>query len=577
MQGFYVYRHKSSVIYFAIAFDLHYLCAGILKVDRVLKLENARRIIILLVVIWGCVIFVDAQRRPVIGISDLHKDGTNAAVPRSYVDAVLSGGGIPVVVPLMHDEEKIIELLNSLDGIVFTGGEDFDPKYYNERPIPQMGKINASRDEFDIRLLHLAAERSIPILGICRGIQLINIAYGGTLYQDLGAQYHDNSIRHRQKQAKDEVSHSVLVEDNTVFADIVKERMLMVNSSHHQAIKDVARGFRVAGKSPDRIVEVIEKIDDDNWILGVQFHPEVRVTKDHTMRRIFQRFIFEAGRLENPNRNVKIASVPRPEIVREPAPVPQVVYNSVIDTQFIYKFVRDTVYSSVDTVFMFIPEYISIVDTQYISVTEYVSVPDTQFIYITDTIYLSAPDTLKNASEVSIPTTSTNSKSSTPKVVKAEPDTLIFTPGSSSVTPDTLKSKKEKKEQARKAKKEAEQKEVQSRDEQMERARQNKKEQKEKDAREKDALRKKEELKKKEQKEQKEKEALAKKEAKAKEKEFKKMQKENAKLDKKELKEQEKRDRELQKEKQKQGVVANKKQEPETTLPQEQVQKQMRL
>jgi gamma-glutamyl-gamma-aminobutyrate hydrolase PuuD len=480
------------------------------------------------------VCFVDAERRPVIGISDMHKDGTNAAVPRSYVDAVLLTGGIPVVVPLMTDDEKIIELLNSLDGIIFTGGEDFDPVYYNERPIPQMGKINAPRDKFDMKLLRLAAERGIPVLGICRGIQLINIAYGGSLYQDLSAQYYDNSVRHRQKQLKEEASHSVIVEDHTVFADIVRDRMLMVNSSHHQAIKDVAKGFRVAGKSTDKIVEVIEKIDDENWILGVQFHPEVRVTRDNAMRRIFQRFIDEAGSQEKPDRKIKTASVSRIQteyetpketpVKREsaPAPTPQIVYKSVTDTQFIYKFVRDTqfIYTQADTV--------------------YISVPDKQVVYVRDTVYISTSDTIYvSVPETKVPVTKTPKSvpptdTSKPETVKsAAPDTLIYTPGTPITAPVVEKKKNEEKKDARREKREAEEKEKQYRKELLEKAKQKKRELKEKELQ-----------KKKEQKELEEKEKFAKKEAIEKEKQFQREQKENAKLDKKELKEQEKQDKE---------------------------------
>jgi len=379
---------------------------------------NCKRYVLILSVLLCCVSFTEAQRRPVIGISDLYKDENSSAVPRSYVDAVLQVGGLPVVIPLMYDNDKIVELLGTLDGIIFTGGEDFDPSYYNERPIPQMGKINAHRDEFDIKLLHLAVEQGVPVLGICRGLQLINIAYGGSLYQDLSAQYHDNSIRHRQRQPKEDASHSVLVEENTVFADIVKDRMLMVNSSHHQAIKKVAPGFHVAGKSPDKIVEVIEKIDSKNWILGVQFHPEVRVMRDNAMRRIFQRFIDEAASSNNQNRNTGIASItqnhtnsdraterqmpPRSQsqfssssqLQTQPQPQRQIAHNSVVDTQYIYKFVVDTqyIYKSIDTV------YLSVVDTLYVTLptdTVYLSVVDTLYEYYPkDTVYLSVVDTI---------------------------------------------------------------------------------------------------------------------------------------------------------------------------------------
>jgi len=384
-----------------------------------------KRIVLSFILLITYVLIAVADSRPVIGISDTHKDGSSAAVPRSYVDAVLLNGGIPVVIPLMQDNEEIIELINSLDGIIFTGGEDFDPAYYKEKPIPQMGKVNAPRDRFDLRLLHLAAERGVPILGICRGVQLINIGFGGTLYQDLPTQYHDKSIKHRQTQSSVEATHSVTVEGNTNFADIVKERVLMVNSAHHQAVKDVAKGFKVAGKSSDRIVEVIEKIDDENWILGVQFHPEMRVTRDKAMSRIFQEFIAEAGSQSKPERSVKTASVPqtarqsaRDRQTDEPiasttskTPPPQVIYKTVIDTQYIYKNIIDTVYLRryrTDTLYVSLPPdtvYITTIEKRTVRVkdTVFVPVPETKTVYVRDPIYLAKksppPATPKPASK----------------------------------------------------------------------------------------------------------------------------------------------------------------------------------
>ena len=388
-----------------------------------------------------CISIIEAQRRPVIGISDLYKDDNSSAVPRSYVDAVLQVGGLPVVIPLMYDDEKIVELLNSLDGIIFTGGEDFDPSYYNERPIPQMGKINAPRDEFDINLLRLAVKQGVPVLGICRGIQLINIVYGGSLYQDLSAQYHDNSIRHRQRQPKEDASHSVLVEDNTVFADIVKERMLMVNSSHHQAIKKVAPGFRVAGQSPDKIVEVIEKIDSDSWILGVQFHPEVRFTKDFAMRRIFQRFVDEASRVEMSGRRNRTLVAQRPLSKPEPAPEqklqsqsqsqsssyqPRTINKPADDTQYIYKYIVDTqyVYKSIDTI------YLSVIDTIYFPLDNVAEAASGT----PEIVYGKTKPASGMEKTISAPEKPTSDN------IKPVTDTMIFTPGIPPATKKITKS-----------------------------------------------------------------------------------------------------------------------------------------
>jgi gamma-glutamyl-gamma-aminobutyrate hydrolase PuuD len=234
-------------------------------------------------------------------LSDSYKNG-GSAVPRSYIEAVLSAGGIPVIIPLMYDDEKLAGLLQSLDGIIFTGGEDFDPSYYHETPLPNVNRINAPRDVFDMKLLRLAVDSGIPVLGICRGVQLINIAYGGSLYQDLSVQYPDRRISHRQTLPKETPSHAVIVNEGTVFSDIVGQRTLMVNSSHHQAIKRLARGFRIAGTSPDNLVEAIEKIDSAHWILGVQFHPEVMIAGDPSMQRIFKGLVSEASRVKSAKR-----------------------------------------------------------------------------------------------------------------------------------------------------------------------------------------------------------------------------------------------------------------------------------
>ncbi|MDR3253140.1 MAG: gamma-glutamyl-gamma-aminobutyrate hydrolase family protein [Tannerella sp.] len=263
---------------------------------------------------------VGAQGRAVIGISDTYRDGVNSAVPRTYVEAVMGAGGIPVIIPLIDDDGMLAEMLKSLDGVIFTGGEDFDPAYYGERPIPQMGKVNVPRDAFDLRLLRIAAAEGLPVLGICRGIQLINIAYGGSLYQDLSAQYLNRSVQHRRKLSKIAPTHDVVVVAGSVFSSIVGLQTIEVNSAHHQAVKDVAEGFSVVGRSTDGVIEAIEKVDSATWILGVQFHPEALYSQDEHMRNIFQYFVDKASHSKSkpmsasPRRKIELHRLQPPAI-----------------------------------------------------------------------------------------------------------------------------------------------------------------------------------------------------------------------------------------------------------------------
>ncbi|MDR3250303.1 MAG: gamma-glutamyl-gamma-aminobutyrate hydrolase family protein [Tannerella sp.] len=259
-----------------------------------------KHIYILLLLLLSGVLSAEVQKRPIIGICDVCKEATSSAAPRSYIEAVLRVNGIPVIIPYMDDDAKIKELLNTLDGVLFVGGEDFAPEIYHESPILQMGKVNATRDRFEINLLRHAYEQGLPVLGICRGLQLINVTFGGSLYQDIPTQYPDTSIKHRQSQPKDKATHAVVVRDSTVFAGIVGEKMLMVNSFHHQAVKALANGFEVGGVAMDSIIESIEKVDSKHWVLGVQFHPEGLLWNDKAMVKIFQRFVEETNSRHRP-------------------------------------------------------------------------------------------------------------------------------------------------------------------------------------------------------------------------------------------------------------------------------------
>jgi len=220
-------------------------------------------------------IAVTAQttKLPIIGISGAHTvDGATLA-NSSYIKSVLRAGGVPVVLPINDDPEVLKRMIASIDALVMTGGEDVDPLYYDEEPRPFLERINPERDVFDIALVKLAVERGIPVLGICRGHQLMNVAFGGTLYQDISAQIKTGVVKHRQQAPFWYGTHQVQLEKNSVLAKILGTTTVMTNSFHHQSVKDVAPDFVVTGRTSDGVVEAME-MKENPRVFSVQFHPE---------------------------------------------------------------------------------------------------------------------------------------------------------------------------------------------------------------------------------------------------------------------------------------------------------------
>jgi putative glutamine amidotransferase len=207
-----------------------------------------------------------------------------------YAAAVEAAGGVPVVIPPMA-EDAIGPLLDRLDGVCLSGGPDIDPVGYGERPHPSLGPTEIDLDRFEIAVARLADDRGLPLLGICRGAQALNVARGGTLHQhvpDLAGV----SLNHRQTAPGERPAHSVAIEPGSLLARTLGRRVARVNSFHHQAVKRLGRGLRVVARAPDGVVEGIEA-SDGRFVLGVQWHAECLIERA-TQLKLFRGLVAAA-------------------------------------------------------------------------------------------------------------------------------------------------------------------------------------------------------------------------------------------------------------------------------------------
>jgi putative glutamine amidotransferase len=222
---------------------------------------------------------------PVIGITatlkvDRETVGTGpsngfAKADMDYIHGVSLAGGIPMVLPPITDDAVVEDMARNLDGIVLGGGSDIDPAHYGEEPVAEIETIIPERDLFELALLDQALALDIPVFGICRGMQLLNVKLGGTLYQDIATQHEQARLRHSQTAPRWHPTHSVEVDEGSALAGITGAGRVPVNSYHHQAVKDLADGLRVVARSSDGVVEALETRDmAARWVLGVQWHAE---------------------------------------------------------------------------------------------------------------------------------------------------------------------------------------------------------------------------------------------------------------------------------------------------------------
>jgi microsomal dipeptidase-like Zn-dependent dipeptidase/anthranilate/para-aminobenzoate synthase component II len=232
--------------------------------------------------------FPEAKRKPVIGLTGNYGE-LACKLNEGYYKSIWRAGGVPVIIPPIADTDVLINTLEHIDGLLLTGGADFNPLYAGEEPSPRLGGINAERDLPELLIAQLAYNRQIPMLGICRGIQTLAMALGGKVQQDINdvAQ-----IRHSQDADRSEPTHSVTIEPDSTLFNIYNKEKLFVNSFHHQAVCDPGERFRVTARSADGIIEAIESREYKS-IIGVQWHPECMSAEDGAP--IFTWFVQQAA------------------------------------------------------------------------------------------------------------------------------------------------------------------------------------------------------------------------------------------------------------------------------------------
>ncbi|MCX5859078.1 MAG: gamma-glutamyl-gamma-aminobutyrate hydrolase family protein [Proteobacteria bacterium] len=208
------------------------------------------------------------------------------SIKSNYLSAIEKCGGVPILAS--YCRKNLRELGPSVSGILIAGGDfDIHPRYYGEKPISELGRIKPERTKCEAEVLRWALKMDLPVLGICGGMQLINVVFGGSLYQDLSRQF--PGARHHGKKQKGQKRHPILLRKESRLFRITKKRDLMVNSAHHQAVKALGRGVQDSAISPDGVIEAIESVGH-SFVLGVQWHPE-RLMNIPAQKRIFSAFI----------------------------------------------------------------------------------------------------------------------------------------------------------------------------------------------------------------------------------------------------------------------------------------------
>ncbi|HHX24138.1 MAG TPA: gamma-glutamyl-gamma-aminobutyrate hydrolase family protein [Thermoanaerobacterales bacterium] len=234
---------------------------------------------------------------PLIGITMyVNTNEGIAKINQKYYEAVQRAGGIPLAIPPFMQKEAIEALAYKLDGLILSGGPDIDPFYYKETPHPCLGKVCSIRDKAEISIADQMIKLSKPVLGICRGMQVLNVIMGGSLYQDIESEIKE-SLKHKQDEPRSCKTHEIeIIKEESLIYRIIKQKRIRVNSFHHQSVKTPAPGMLITAVASDGVVEAIESAQSGKiFCLGVQWHPE-ELIEDPANFKLFQ-FLVNAARM----------------------------------------------------------------------------------------------------------------------------------------------------------------------------------------------------------------------------------------------------------------------------------------
>ena len=233
--------------------------------------------------------------RPLIGIpcqAD-YREGSGRPIycnNRTYVHAIENAGGVPVLIPMLNDVSLLESLLVRLDGFLFSGGVDIDSGQYHEDAHPHLGEVDQRLDDLELFLVRWALRENMPVLGICRGMQLLNVALGGSLYQDLESQNAEAMLHCRRELPRNTLIHSIHITEGSQMEKVLGTNEMWINSLHHQSVKDLGQGVSISGRAEDGVAELLE-VAGYPFVIGIQGHPEELYTSEPICAKLFSAFV----------------------------------------------------------------------------------------------------------------------------------------------------------------------------------------------------------------------------------------------------------------------------------------------